>query len=150
MLHATPERARIEEATSTLGHFFVPIFFAVVGAAVDLPSLFQGRGLLLGGVLIMVGVVGKFVAGFVPFRLKANHTLIGVAMIPRGEVGLIFAQLGRASGVLDAGLFSAVMLMVIGTTFLAPPWLVVPDPDPGRPGSPDPRRGLHELVVGER
>ncbi len=150
VLHATPERGRIEEATSTLGHFFVPIFFAVVGAAVDLPSLMQGRGLLLGGVLVVVGVAGKFVAGFVPFRLKVNHTLIGVAMIPRGEVGLIFAQLGRASGVLDGGLFSAVLLMVITTTFLAPPWLSFLTRGRRRAGSPDLHDGLHQLVVGER
>ncbi len=150
VLHGTPQRKEIEEATSTLGHFFVPIFFAVVGAAVDVPSLVQGRGLLVGAALIVVGVFGKFVAGFVPFRLKADHTLIGVAMIPRGEVGLIFAQLGKSSGVLDAGLFSAVLLMVIVTTFIAPPWLSFLTREHRRRATPEPPGGLPELVVGER
>jgi Kef-type K+ transport system membrane component KefB len=123
VLHATPQRQEVEEATATLGHFFVPIFFVVVGASINLASLGNPRGLMVGGGLIVVGIIGKFLAGFVPFRLRMNHTLVGVAMIPRGEVGLIFAQMGLASGVLDPTLFSAVALMVLVTTFVAPLWL---------------------------
>jgi len=149
VLHVTPQRTQVEDAVSTLGHFFVPIFFAVVGAAVDLPSLFEGQGLLMGVALIVVGVAGKFLAGFVPFRLRVNHTLIGVAMIPRGEVGLIFAQLGLASGVLSPGLFSAVLLMVIVTTFIAPPWLAYLTRE-SRRGPAAHREPLYDLVVGER
>jgi len=151
VLHATPQRREVEHATTTLGHFFVPIFFAVVGAAADLSSLANVRGLTIGGALVAVAVAGKFVAGFAPFWVRADHTLIGVAMIPRGEVGLIFAQVGLMSGVLDRGLFSAVLLMVMVTTFIAPPWLAfltrssehVPPPG-GAPG------GLDDLVAGER
>jgi Kef-type K+ transport system membrane component KefB len=150
VLHATPQREQVERATATLGHFFVPIFFAVVGAAVDLSSLANARGLLVGGALIAVGVAGKFVAGFAPFRFPANHPLIGVAMIPRGEVGLIFAQLGLSSGVLDAGLFSAVLLMVMVTTFIAPPWLAYLTRRNRPPPSAETEPGLPELVVGER
>ncbi len=150
VLHATPQREEIEHTTATLGHFFVPIFFAVVGAAVDLPSLANARGLTIGGALIVVGVIGKFAAGFAPFRFKANHVLIGVAMIPRGEVGLIFAQLGLSSGVLDSGLFSAVLLMVIVTTFIAPPWLAYLTRKNRQPPSAETLEGLPELVVGER
>ena len=123
VLHGTPQRQDVEEATATLGHFFVPIFFAVVGASVDLGSLGNPRALLVGAGLTVVGIFGKFVSGFVPFRIRMNHTLVGVAMIPRGEVGLIFAQMGLASGVLDTALFSAVALMVLITTFVAPLWL---------------------------
>ena len=123
VLHGTPQRQEVEEATTTLGHFFVPIFFAVVGASVDLASLGDPRGLMLGIGLTVVGIAGKFIAGFVPFRMRINHAVVGVAMIPRGEVGLIFAQMGLASGVLDATLFSAVALMVLVTTFVAPLWL---------------------------
>lgn len=150
VLHATPQREPVEQATATLGHFFVPIFFAVVGAAVDLSSLANLRGLMVGGALIAVGVAGKFVAGFAPFRFPAHHTLIGVAMIPRGEVGLIFAQLGLSSGVLDAGLFSAVLLMVMVTTFIAPPWLAYLTRKNRLPPSAEAETGLPELVVGER
>ncbi|MGQ0704401.1 MAG: cation:proton antiporter [Gemmatimonadales bacterium] len=151
VLHATPQRDEIERATTSLGHFFVPIFFAVVGSAVDLSSLANPRGLAIGGALAGVGVLGKFLAGFAPWWVPAHRPLIGVAMIPRGEVGLIFAQLGRESGVLDAELFSAVLLMVMVTTLVAPPALAIltrrtpPTPLPG--GAPG---GLDELVAGER
>jgi Kef-type K+ transport system membrane component KefB len=153
VLHATPQRSEVEQATTVLGHFFVPIFFAVVGAAVDLGSLANPRGLAIGGALVAVGIVGKFVSGFAPFWVKSHHTLIGVAMIPRGEVGLIFAQLGLASGVLDPALFSAVLLMVMVTTFVAPPWLAfltrssVP---PGPRADCTPGGGIDDLVAGER
>jgi Kef-type K+ transport system membrane component KefB len=55
--------------------------------------------------------------------VRARKTLIGVGMVPRGEVGLIFAQTGLTAGVLDAGEYSALMLMVLVTTFIAPPIL---------------------------
>ncbi len=123
VLHPTPQRARIEKATTSIGHFFVPIFFASVGAAVDL-SFFRDAGAVkIGLALLAVGVVTKFLAGFAPFWFRGNKALIGIAMIPRGEVGLIFAQAGVAAGALDTRLFSAVTLVVVGTTFLAPPLL---------------------------
>jgi len=56
--------------------------------------------------------------------------MIGVAMIPRGEVGLIFAQMGLATGALNEGMFSAVILMVMVTTFVAPPWLAAVSREP--------------------
>jgi Kef-type K+ transport system membrane component KefB len=67
--------------------------------------------------------VGKVAAGFVPFWFPGRKLLVGVAMVPRGEVGLIFAQMGLTSGALDAGLFGAIMLMVLVTTFVTPPSL---------------------------
>ena len=79
--------------------------------------------LAIGGLLIVVAVLGKFAAGYVPFWFRGNKAVIGVAMIPRGEVGLIFAQMGLATHVFDEALFSAVTLMVIVTTLLAPPLL---------------------------
>ncbi|MEO5580112.1 MAG: cation:proton antiporter [Gemmatimonadaceae bacterium] len=123
VLHNTPQRREIEKATTALGHFFVPIFFATVGAAVELNILTDSRALAIGGALIVVGVLGKFAAGYAPFWFKGDKALIGVAMIPRGEVGLIFAQMGLATGALTSHLFSAVALMVLVTTFLAPPML---------------------------
>jgi Kef-type K+ transport system membrane component KefB len=81
------------------------------------------KTLLVAGLLAVAAVVGKFVSGYSVFWMRVNRPLIGVGMIPRGEVGLIFAQMGMAGGVLDAGLFGAVTLMVLVTTFLAPPLL---------------------------
>jgi Kef-type K+ transport system membrane component KefB len=137
---------QIEEGARHLGYLFVPIFFVVVGAAVDV-SVFNPlnatnhQTLLVGGLLIIAAVVGKLAAGYAPFWLTARKTVIGVGMIPRGEVGLIFAQMGLSTGVFDTGLFSAVMLMVMATTFLAPPLLrllfpPLPVAEPRGPGAP--------------
>jgi Kef-type K+ transport system membrane component KefB len=71
----------------------------------------------------VMGAAGKLVAGYAPFWFRGNKTVIGVGMVPRGEVGLIFAQTGLAAHVFDAGLFGATTLMVMVTTLLAPPLL---------------------------
>ncbi len=123
ILHSTPQRARIEKATTGIGHFFVPIFFASVGAAVDIAVFRDMDALKIALALFVVGFAGKFAAGFAPFWIRGNKTLIGLAMVPRGEVGLIFAQTGAAAGVLDSRLFSAITLVVLATTFVAPPLL---------------------------
>lgn len=123
VLHPTPQRPEIQRAVGPVGLFFVPIFFASVGAEVDVRTLGNMQVLAVGLVLVLAGVVGKFVAGYAPWWLRANKPLIGAAMIPRGEVGLIFAQMGLATGALDVGIFSAVTLAVMVTTFVAPPLL---------------------------
>jgi Kef-type K+ transport system membrane component KefB len=123
ILHNTPQRTRIDSATTSLGHFFVPIFFAVVGAAVELGTLANPRALAIGSTLIGVGIVGKVAAGYAPVWFKGRKLLIGVAMIPRGEVGLIFAQMGLATAVLTPQLYSALALMVLVTTLVTPPLL---------------------------
>jgi Kef-type K+ transport system membrane component KefB len=152
ILHPTPQVKEVEKAVTTLGHLFVPIFFASVGAAVDLGALGDSRALLVGGALIVVGVLGKVAAGFAPWWFRGNKTLIGVAMVPRGEVGLIFAQMGLATGALGPDLFGAIMLMVLVTTLLTPPVLgriasrdrtplIVDQPGEG---------GIDDLVAGTR
>ena len=123
VLHDTPQREAIEKTSTNIGHFFVPIFFVSVGAAVDIRTLGDSRALALGGALVVVGVLGKFLAGFAPFWFKGSKSLIGIAMIPRGEVGLIFAQMGLATGALTSQVYSAVALMVLATTFVTPPLL---------------------------
>lgn len=153
VLHNTPQRKRVEKATTSLGYFFVPIFFAVVGAAVDLRALADTHVLLIGGTLTLVGAAGKYLSGFAPFWIKAQKPMIGAAMIPRGEVGLIFAQLGRTTGVLDAGLYSALLLMVMVTTFMAPPLLAYLSNRAGHhrpPKGPTDESGIDDLVSGER
>jgi len=117
------DREEIARATASVGDFFVPIFFASVGAAVDLRALATGRSLGIGAALVGCGIVGKIAAGYAPFWFRGNKLLVGIAMVPRGEVGLVFAQMGLASGALDGGLFGAVMLMVLVTTLVTPPAL---------------------------
>lgn len=150
VLHRTPQRQEIERATTTIGFFFVPIFFAMVGAQVDLESLADVRALAVGGALIAVGVVGKFAAGYAPWWFRGNKALVGVAMIPRGEVGLIFAQMGLATGALDRTMFSALTLMVMATTFIAPPLLgKLAGAHTSRPGVDRPGDGgIDDLVCG--
>ncbi len=123
VLHGTPQRSTIEKTTTQIGHFFVPIFFAAVGAAVDLRTLTDPRAIAIGLALIVVGVVGKVLAGYAPFWFEGDKALIGVAMVPRGEVGLIFASMGLTTGALTSQLYSAIAMMVLATTFMTPPIL---------------------------
>ncbi|HEX3313842.1 MAG TPA: cation:proton antiporter [Gemmataceae bacterium] len=144
LLRETSARHAIEKGAHSLGMFFVPIFFVSVGAAVDVrvfdpTNPANHAALLLGGLLIMAAVIGKFAAGYAPIRFRGNKAVIGVGMIPRGEVGLIFAKLGLDTHVFDEKTFAAVTLMVMVTTFLAPPLLRLLLPP--RPKSPDPGSG---------
>ena len=117
------DRHEIEKATQSLAAFVVPIFFASVGAMVDLGAMMNAKSLSMGAALIVCGILGKVAAGWAPWWYRGRKLLIGVAMVPRGEVGLIFAQMGLAAGAIDAGLFGAIMLMVLTTTLVTPPAL---------------------------
>ncbi len=143
ILHGSAERAEIDRAATTIGHLLVPIFFAVVGASVQLSSFTDPRTLAAGGLLIAVGVVGKFLAAYAPWWFKGNKKLVGVAMIPRGEVGLIFAQMGLSTGAVTPAIFSALTLMVMVTTFLSPPLLAWV----GRGQAALPRNLSHEIGI---
>jgi Kef-type K+ transport system membrane component KefB len=149
ILHPTPQRHEIEENATQLGFFFVPMFFATVGASVDLGALMTPEALIIGSLLIVVGVVGKVLAGYAPWWFTGNKLLVGVALVPRGEVGLIFAKLGLAAGVLTNERFGALMLMVVVTTFVTPPLLslIATRRAPDDESSPD-HVGIDDLVVG--
>ena len=131
VLSSTNQFDLIEERIKPVADIFTPIFFVSVGAAVNvrlfLPwtDQFDWNVLMVGGALLLIAIVGKLASGFVVGygRKKLNHMAIGVGMIPRGEVGLIFAQIGLANGILSSEVFSAILIMVIFTTFLAPPLL---------------------------
>jgi Kef-type K+ transport system membrane component KefB len=107
------------------------VFFVAVGARTDLgvlnPAIPSNReGLIIAVFLIVVAILGKVVTGAVVFgKEKINRLAIGIGMIPRGEVGLVFAGVGSASGVLSDALNAAIIMMVILTTFVAPPLLRV-------------------------
>lgn len=149
ILHPTPQRREIERSATQLGYFFVPIFFASVGASVDVAALATRGALIIGSVLIGVGVLGKLAAGYAPWWFKGEKLLVGVAMIPRGEVGLIFAQLGLTAGVLTGETFGALMLMVVVTTFMTPPLLgVLAARRAANDESAPDQRGIDDLVVG--
>lgn len=152
LLGRTPQAHEIEKGVAHLGHFFVPLFFVAVGAAVDVRVLnpidpANRPTLLVGGLLIAAAVIGKFLAGYAPFWFRGNKKVIGVGMIPRGEVGLIFAQMGLASEVFDSKFFSAATLMVMVTTFIAPPLLKLLFPPVCSPQPPRKPEGIEELVT---
>ena len=152
ILHPTPQRAEIERNVATLGTFLVPVFFAVVGASVDLRALVSGPALGIGTALIVVGVLGKLAAGYAPWWFEGSKLLVGVAMIPRGEVGLIFAGMGMATGAISAGLFGALTLMVAVTTLITPPALTRIVRTTRGPASGEFRGdgGIDDLVAGAR
>jgi Na+:H+ antiporter len=120
----------IEERVKPVADVFTPIFFIMVGAAVDVrvfnPFIKSNLDILMiAGVLFIVAVVGKFVTGWAVFQKGINRLAIGFGMIPRGEVGLIFAQVGLSYGVFNSQFFSAITVMVMLTTFVAPPLLKI-------------------------
>ena len=129
ILAETEKRKELEEQVVPLADFFVPIFFVCVGAQTDLsvlnPAVPSNReGLIIATFLIVVAILGKVITGFTVFgNPNLNKLAIGVGMIPRGEVGLVFAGVGSASGALSEATEAAIIVMVISTTFVAPPLL---------------------------
>ena len=129
VLDETDKRKELDQQVIPIADILVPIFFVSVGAKVDLsvlnPSSADNRqGLVIAAFLIVVAIIGKIITGWAVFgEEKVNRLAIGIGMIPRGEVGLVFAGIGAASGVLDKPLQAAIIIMVILTTFVAPPML---------------------------
>lgn len=130
ILAETEKRNDLEEQIIPVADILVPIFFVCVGAKTDLsvlnPAIPSNReGLIIASFLIVVAIVGKVVAGYTVWGKQVNQLAIGVGMIPRGEVGLVFAGVGAASGALSPAADAAIIVMVIVTTFVAPPLLKV-------------------------
>ena len=112
----------IQQLVSPLESILAPMFFMVIGLQVKLESFFNWSVLILSGGLILAAILGKLISGLGASR-NDDRLLIGIGMLPRGEVGLVFASIGRTLGVISDQLFSAVVLMVIVTTLIAPSWL---------------------------
>lgn len=131
VLEETEKRKELQKQVIPIADILVPIFFVAVGAKTDLgvlnPAIPTNReGLVMATFLITIAIIGKVITGLAVFGQPGiNRLAIGVGMIPRGEVGLVFAGVGAASGVLSKPLGAAIIMMVIITTFLAPPLLRV-------------------------
>jgi Kef-type K+ transport system membrane component KefB len=129
VLDETDLRKELDEMVKPIADILVPVFFVSVGARTDLgvlnPFIPEYRsGLVIATFLILIAIVGKIVTGWAVFGIpNINRLAIGVGMIPRGEVGLVFAGIGATSGAIDKPLQVAIILMVIVTTFIAPPFL---------------------------
>lgn len=137
VLDETDLRKELDEQVIPIADLLVPIFFVTVGAKADLgvlnPFVEANRaGLIIATFLVVVAIVGKVITGWAVFgKPGINRLAVGFGMIPRGEVGLVFAGIGSASGVLDKPLEAAIIVMVIVTTFIAPPLLQMVLAKPG-------------------
>jgi Kef-type K+ transport system membrane component KefB len=128
ILSGTNQFDTIEHEVRPVASVFTPFFFVSVGASVNLallnPTTAAARAtLLMAAALTVLAILGKVSAGWAAPWVRFRRMVVGVGMVPRGEVGLIFAEIGRRSGVLGEEVFGAVLLMVMVTTFIAPPAL---------------------------
>lgn len=113
----------LQAKTMPLNAFFVPFFFLHVGTLVD-PSAFNPSTIGVVAVLTVLGIAGKLLGGFGALRLGRRRALIvGVGMVPRGEVGIVVATIGLSAGVIGAELYGVIVAVVILTTILPPPVL---------------------------
>jgi Kef-type K+ transport system membrane component KefB len=116
----------IEAAVKPVVALFATIFFVLIGTGMDLTVLnpfdpANRAGLVVAGFLLLVSIAGKVAAGWCFLSQQPTDRLVvGLGMMPRGEVGLIFLGLGTQAHLLSPALEAAILLMVIGTTFLAP------------------------------
>jgi Kef-type K+ transport system membrane component KefB len=124
---ARSERAKhVEEQIRPVADLLVPIFFVSIGMKVQLAALnpFAGNGqFALAILLTAIAVASKLATGLAVYQRGVRRWPVGVGMIARGEVGLIFAGTALAAGVIVDGLYSALVVMVMLTTFVVPPWL---------------------------
>jgi Kef-type K+ transport system membrane component KefB len=117
---------QVHEYVDKLEIIFAPLFFAIIGAQVDLRGV-NIDVLFLAGIIIAIAVVTKLIGTGLPSLLflknKARSMRVGIGMVSRGEVGLIVAGVGVSSGALTNDIYTAVIIMVAATTIITPIWL---------------------------
>lgn len=130
ILAKTEERVHIQTHLQPLADIFIPIFFVWLGFAVR-PQVFNPflpggwHTILVMGVLFAAGVAGKMASGYSIRTTGINRFAVGIGMVPRGEVGLIFASLGLSQGIIDDSLYAVTAAVVLLTTIITPPLLKV-------------------------
>jgi Kef-type K+ transport system membrane component KefB len=110
---------KIKDLISPLEFILAPLFFMLIGIQVKLETFYDMHVLWMASGLILAAIIGKLLSGLGANR-KDDRLLIGIGMMPRGEVGLVFASIGRTLGVISDQLFAAIVLMIVVTTLLAP------------------------------
>jgi Kef-type K+ transport system membrane component KefB len=124
-LSRSAQSGRIQRELAPVGHLFIPVFFLQIGIDAKVEA-FARPGVLRDAVLLLVvAIVGKLVSPVGAIGSPGDKILIGLGMLPRGEVGLIFATIGLQAGVLDSDLYAALLLVVLVTTLIAPQLLKV-------------------------
>jgi Kef-type K+ transport system membrane component KefB len=117
---------QVHEYVDKLQIIFAPLFFAIIGAQVDLRGV-NLDVLFISGILIAIAVVTKLVGAGLPsiifLKERTKAMRVGIGMVSRGEVGLIVAGVGVSSGALSNDIYTAVIIMVAATTIITPIWL---------------------------
>src|SRR5205823_4573540 len=114
---------RIRRELTPVGHLFVPVFFLQIGIDAEIGQFGHGKVLGLAAALLVVAVVGKLASAAGLWRAPGDKLLVGIGMVPRGEVGLIFATLGLRRAVFGEDVYAALLLVVLASTLLTPPAL---------------------------
>ena len=117
---------RVEGYVDKLEIIFGPLFFAIIGAQVDLTGV-NIEVLILSAIVVIVAVISKLVGCGLPsllfLRDKSKAMIVGIGMISRGEVGLIVAGIGVTSGALSSNIYTTIIIMIAITTLVTPVWL---------------------------
>jgi Kef-type K+ transport system membrane component KefB len=121
----TRDQSPIEQEIEPLYAFFPPFFFAFIGLEMSLAAFGELDALLLLGAVTALAIVTKFAGAYLgALRMgRRDATFVGVGMVPRGEVGIIVAGIGNATGTIDGELFAIIVAMSVLTTLLVPPML---------------------------
>jgi Kef-type K+ transport system membrane component KefB len=119
------ETQHLPDRVAGLTEFFVPFFLTGIGLQLNLSSLAKPSVLGLAAALTLLAVVGKLLGCGVPLWRESRRaaTQVGIGMVPRGEVGIVVAQIGVSMAVLSQDLYAVVLFMAVATTMLAPPFL---------------------------
>jgi Kef-type K+ transport system membrane component KefB len=123
----------IKDLFAPLEAIMVPIFFVLMGMQVKLETFLHWEVVIMAAGLLVAAILGKILAGW-GARASLKRLPIGIGMMPRGEVGLVFASIGKSLNVIDTATFSAVVMMVITTTLATPPLLKLLLGQGGGPG----------------
>ena len=122
-LGRTDHHERIAADLGAVSNVFVPVFFVSIGVDADLEAMAKPSVIALAAVMTVIAIAGKVLAGWAVRGRRADRLLIGIGMIPRGEVGLIFASIGLANAVLDEEQYGALLIVVLVSTVVTPPLL---------------------------
>ena len=114
---------RVERDVSSLAQIFVPIFFLNIGISTNIRAMADARVIGVALILSAVAIISKIAAASGAIGSRGDKWTIGFGMLPRGEVGLIFASIGLSVGALSEELYGSVLVVVLVTTLVAPPLL---------------------------
>jgi Kef-type K+ transport system membrane component KefB len=122
-LGRSPAADRIRRELTPVGHLFIPVFFLQIGIDAEVREFVHPKVMGLAAVLLLIAVLGKIASAIGLWGSPGDRLLVGLGMIPRGEVGLIFATIGLREGFFGQDVYSSLLLVVLATTLLTPPLL---------------------------